>query len=115
MDLLEVSALVSTITRVSPCRGCYVQHLHARGGLQDELDELWPIISFGDKSADGIGFSKVCHFKDLRSNLTVSLFWGKNVVALVSSSCVAWAVFVANIFFHRLWSIVSFNRQKASH
>ena len=56
MDLLEVSALVSILPRVSPCCGCCLHHLHVRRGLQDELDELWPSFSFGGESVDGIGF-----------------------------------------------------------
>ena len=79
MDLPEVSALMVILSRVSPCCGCSLQHLNERGGLQDELDELWP------------------------------LFWlciGRwHRVSLV---CVAWvafaAIFLSHCFQRKMWS-----------
>ena len=55
-------------------------------GSHDELNELWPLFSFVGESVDGIGFSP---------------------------SCVAWVVFVATVFCHRLWSIDSVQLTKA--
>ena len=60
IHLLEVSALVSILRGVSLCCGWRLQRLHARArGLQDELDELWPLFSCGGESV-GIEFLKLC-------------------------------------------------------
>ena len=45
MDLFEIKVLVSFLLRVSPCCWRWFQRFHVRGrGLQDELDELWPVF-----------------------------------------------------------------------
>ena len=50
-------------------------------GLQDELGKLWPLFSFGSESVEH-WVPKLCHLKELRSNLPVLLFLAKDVVAL---------------------------------
>ena len=81
MDLLEVSALVSILPRVSPCCGCCLQHLHACGVSKMNLAKSGLHLCCLVNRLMTSGFSKLCCLK---------------------------IVFVATVSFHYLWSIVSF-------
>ena len=77
-------------------------------GLQDELDELWPLFSLGGESVDGIGFPLGC-LGSIRGNLSDS-FFGEECgrAGFLQAVFVAWVNFVATVFFHRLCCTVSF-------